>query len=272
MTREVHEIPPAPRRVRWSAALWHRWPLAFLGFVLAVYGGLIGVMLNYSDTGGLSRTDRLLDAGARTAPAVVLRIEETSARFDSRPAVKVFFSYAEQSGQRSLGECFAAAGMFQADGSAVAEYLSVEHSRLRGGRATLARVSGLLQTWLLLVVLPGATCLLLWAGGVLRLRQVLGNGDVAVAELQSLRRLPWLLPTMLAVEFEFRDRSAARCRGRHWVRAHSALGRRLAAGPAHAAVVHDRVRPRRCRLVLADDFLVREGGERPPLSREPSRR
>ena len=51
MTREVHDIPPAPRHVRWRAALWHRWPLAFLGFVLAVYGGLITLMLFLASTG-----------------------------------------------------------------------------------------------------------------------------------------------------------------------------------------------------------------------------
>ena len=60
MTREVHEIPPAPRHVRWRAVLWHWWPLTFVGFLLAVYGGLLTLMLFLAE-GGWPSDDRRLD-------------------------------------------------------------------------------------------------------------------------------------------------------------------------------------------------------------------
>jgi len=65
MTREVHDIPPAPRQVRWRAVLWHWWPLAFLGFVLAVHGASRLVMA--SDFAPVNSQTPVAQGAQRTA-------------------------------------------------------------------------------------------------------------------------------------------------------------------------------------------------------------
>ena len=62
MLQEIRKIPPAPREVRWRAVLWHRWPIALVGFVFAVYGGVFTLMLYFAAGGRRARA-----ATARTA-------------------------------------------------------------------------------------------------------------------------------------------------------------------------------------------------------------
>ena len=75
MRRELHQIPPAPRTPRWPPVLWARWPLAFLAFVGAVYGGVITLMFFYARGGGLTADDATLDRAGKTAVATVTKVE-----------------------------------------------------------------------------------------------------------------------------------------------------------------------------------------------------
>jgi hypothetical protein len=276
MTREVHEIPPAPRLVRWRAVLWRRWPLLLLGLLGGVYGGLFAIMLGYASTGGLSRSDTLLDeAGANVprAKARVVKVEPAAAHAHGELLEYVHFVFEGGSGLVP-GICLAPRGRYAVDAVAVAEYDPLRErdgiSRLEGTRVATVPVAGALGLWLRAVVLPGALALVAWWLGVVRVRRMLQNGIVAVAEVRSLRKLRWVAPEMLRVEFAFRDQHAHVRHGRHWVRAHSALGQRLARNSARLTVVHDRARPRRCRLVLPEDFRARAPSSGTPSSGTPS--
>jgi hypothetical protein len=275
MTREVHEIPPAPRLVRWRAVLWRRWPLLLLGVMFGVYGGLLAIMLGYASTGGLTRSDTLLDElgpNVSRAEATVVRVEPAAAHVDGAPAEYVHFEF--RVGDRQVpGICLAPRGRYRADDVAVAEYDPLRErdgiSRLAGTRVVTVPVAGALGLWLRVVVLPGLLALAAWWLGVLRMRRMLQNGIVAVAEVRDVRKVRVPAPEVLRVDFQFRDHHARVRHGRHWVRAHSALGQRLARNPARLTVVHDRVRPRRCRLVLPEDFRARTSSSGAPSSGTP---
>lgn len=261
MSREVHAVPPAPRHVLWRAVLWHRWPLALAGFLLAVYGGLFGMMLGFAGTGSISRTDQqlaagVLDGSTRQTDGTVTQVEPSSAQMRGAALDTVHFTFEHETAGTTHGRCFARTGRFRAGDQARVEYdpLHAEISRLEGTRVTLVSLWNLAQSWLLATVGPGLLAILLWLAGVLRLRALLAHGDVAVAEITELRIVRLVIPGMFAVEFGFRDHHAHPRRGQHWVRQRSALGMRLARGPARIAVVHDRRRPARCRIVLPEDF------------------
>jgi hypothetical protein len=276
MTREVHEIPPAPRLVRWRAVLWRRWPLLLLGTMFGVYGGLLAIMLGYASTGGLSSSDTLLDElgdNVPTARATVTQVEPADALVFGQPAEYVHFEFPAGSPSAVKGICRAPRQMFAVQDVAVVEYYPARErdgiSRLKGTRVATVPVAGALGLWLRAVVLPGLVALVLWWLGVLQMRRMLQNGIVAVAEVRALRKVRLVAPEMLRVEFQFRDHHARVRTGHHWVRAHSALGQRLARNPARLTVVHDRARPRRCRLVLPEDFRALASSSGAPSSGTP---
>jgi hypothetical protein len=261
MTREVHDVPPAPRRVRWRAVAWHRWPLALAGFLLSVYGGLFGLMFGFAGTGSLSRTDQKLTAGlgdgsTQRVAGLVAGVEAVPERLRGAGLEVVRFEYEHARAGAARGQCFAPAGRFRTGDRVTVEY-DVAHgelSRIVGTRVTLVSLLAFARDWFGWVVAPGLCALLLWFGSVLRLRHLLAHGDVAAVEILSARAVRGVIPNMLAVQFQFRDHRAELRRGRHWVRQRSALGVRLGDEPRRLAVVHDRRHPRRCRLVLASDF------------------
>ena len=254
MTREIHELPPAPRHVRWRAVACRRLPLAIVGFLLAVYGGAWTLMLFFAQA-GKPQDDRLLDRSARHAPARVVRVEPVRAWIEDAPAVRVEYRYVPEDGAERTGTCFAPAGRFRPGAAVHAEYLpGMPHkSRLVGGRISL------LGDWatpgLRLAVFPGVLLLLLWLQGVVDLRRMMTWGVAAVAEVLEVRPVRYVLPEMLVVNYRFRDHHALPREGRHWVRRRSSLGRRLEALPTRAAVLHSRARPEHNRLVVVEDFV-----------------
>ena len=70
MVHEVQSIPPRPRTVKWRAVLWHWWPVAFCGFVLGIYGGLITLM-TFMAADGKPADDRLIDSDSQMVQATM---------------------------------------------------------------------------------------------------------------------------------------------------------------------------------------------------------
>ena len=253
MTREVHDIPPAPRHVRWRAVLWHWWPVAFFGFMLAVYGGLITLML-FLASGGKPSDDHRLDQRCVETRGTVTRVEIIHRR---PPRVYYDFRVVNKAGHRyrQSGFSFLPGGETLKQGDRVPiEYVPGEPSlsRAKGGRSLI--LPPLLAGFFYGGFLPGIGCLMLWLAAVLRLRRLMTHGDVAVGDVASFRLVRCILPLVYTVEYRFRDHNAKMHTTRHWVRARSALGDRLRANPTKIGVVHDRRGRGVSRLVMASDF------------------
>ncbi len=260
MTREIHSIPPAPRRVRWRAVCWQRWPLCLTGLVLAVYGAVFNWML-FLAFGARPAENRDLDAGpVVTATATVTAVLGDAGTIHGEPAELVEYAFRRDIDR--TGKCFAPAGKFHTGQTVTIELLP--------GRPHLNRIVGtrlhLLPWWLhpepwfAMVVAPGLVVLLVWLALTLRTARLMARGMVAVAEIESVRRCRFPVPAMVAVRYRFLDHHAAVQQGGHQVRARSPLGLRLLVLQrrhriGRLPVVHDRTSPHRSRLCLADDFL-----------------
>jgi len=253
MTREVHDIPPAPRHVRWRAVLWHWWPVAFFGFMLAVYGGLFMLML-FLAAGGKPSDDRRLDQQCAQTRGLVTSVRILHGR---PPRVRYDFQVVNKAGHRfpQSGESFLPGAETLNKGDRIQiEYIPSEPSlsRAKGGRILI--LPPLLSTFFYGAFVPGVVCLVLWLAAVWRLRRLMTHGDIAVGDEVSFRLVRFILPLMYAVEYRFRDHHAKMHTQRHWVRARSALGDRLRANPTKIGVVHDRRGRGVSRLVMASDF------------------
>jgi hypothetical protein len=269
MKRDVQNIPPAPRRVRWSTVLAFRWPLALLAGLLAFCpGGVLTWMLFLARD---ENDDYLLDRGpTERVDAKVLEVLPEGANDGpkcERATYEFVFRRPRSSDPfRFEGASFVATGAVHAGESVKVDVLTTDPSasRLVGGRANLQLVGFHPEVWFYGMVLPGAAMGLFYLFGALRLRRILVHGDVGVATGLAVARVRRIVPEMWSVRFRFRDRNAVERAGRHWVRAHSALGQRLhriADGSGeNLPVLHDRRRPRRCRLVLPDAFVAEPQG------------
>lgn len=289
MTLEVRDIPPAPRRVRWSAVVWHRFGLLLGGVLLTVYGGVLTLLLWIGDSSSYHQdAEHRLDAEAQQTVGKVLSVEPGE-NWQGRPKDLVRFEFTTPDGRKETGVSFCTPESAAVGAEATVEFVR-EHphiSRLLGGHVVFG--ARLYEPAFWLTIAPGLVLLWLWIAGVLGLRRTLRDGDAAIAEPLEVRRLGLMLPTMLEVRFRFRDHHAQIREGRHWVRARSTLGQRLlTAGdrpkPARArvlwrpgqplatseptdwqtlrsggmprlVVVHDRTFPHRNRLVAAADFV-----------------
>lgn len=251
MRRELQHIPPAPRTPRWPPVLWARWPLAFVAFLGAVYGGVITLMLFYAWTGA-PRDDQRLDRSGVPAHGTVVSVRPVG------DGEEVRWQFVTETGERRDGLMYAPAGRYTVAKEVDVDYLPRDPSisRLKGER--LSRLGDLTLPLWRWFVLPGIVALLLWFLGVLRTRNLLRWGDVSLAELQEVKLLPVVVPGMLRVSYRFRDHRARERRGQHWVRARSQLGMKLTAvpPPREAPIVHDRYRAWRNRLVTVDDFVL----------------
>ena len=253
MTREVREIPPVPRPVRWSAVLWFRWPLALCAFLLGVYGGLWTLMLYFASS-GKPLDDVKLDRGSTVTVGSVTAVVSVPETIYLPPAEHAVYTFVDADGHARDGKCFVLPDAVDVGASVDIEYVGVspEINRIRGGR--IGRLPDYVTPAFRLTVIPGLAFLAMWLYSVLRMRRVLIFGDAAVAELTEIRRLPVINPGTLAVSFRFRDRRARITDGRHWVRERSALGQRVLEATTDMVVVHDRRRPRWHRLVVAEYF------------------
>jgi hypothetical protein len=295
MSRELRDIPPAPRRVRWRAVVWQRFGLGLGGAVLLGYGGILTLLLWIGDRSShYALASAELDAGpVRVVDGEVVAVEARNT-WRGQPADLVSYRFGS-GGDQQRGRSFTAPGLAQVGTSIEVEHLDGDPglSRVLGGE--LYARPAWQEAALRVTVAPGAALLAAWWLGVLRLRRTLRRGDSAVAEPYAVRRLTFMVPTMLEVRFRFRDRQARVREGRHWVRARSELGERLTTTGRRTiedggrvlgrpvrpgstppvpdwrierstdlprlCVVHDRGAPQRHRLVAAADF--EHASERP---------
>ena len=254
MTREIHDIPPSPRSVRWRAVLWHWWPVAFCGFIFGVYGGLWTLMLVLAK-GGKQADDLLIEAHSVVVTGTVTRIEGGPDNEGARP-LRLSYDYTTENGIMRSGR-----GFLELPSVAEGDRIPVEYaatrpfvSRPEGGRIALVPPLDQVFFWFLLA--PGLACIATWILAVLRLRRLMAHGDIAVAEVMTLDEVRYILPTTLRVMYSFRDHHADQRMTFHWVRARSALGMRLMAKPKQIAVLHSRDGRGASRLVMATDFRV----------------
>ncbi len=250
MTREIHDIPPAPRDVRLRAVLWHWWPVAFVGFVLGVYGGLITLMLVLAH-GGKPADDLLLDQHGVVIDAVVTHIEGGEDGQPIRPRYK--FTPAE--GVECNGRAFLDDPELKVGATMQIEYVPDRPHINRPVGGTISKVPHLHRISLCFF-LAGVACIAIWMFAVWRLRRLMKYGDIAVGEILTSEGIALVSPMMLRVTYAFRNHRAEERIASHWVRAHSALGTRLATSPRQIAVLHGRRGRGLSRLVMADDFVV----------------
>jgi hypothetical protein len=265
MKRDVQNIPPAPRRVRWSTVLAFRWPLALVAGLFAFCpGGFLTWMLFLARD---ENDDYLLDRGPTArVDAKVLEVLPEGA-LDGPKCERATYEYTygrpgSPEPTRWQAASFVATGSVHAGETVQVDVLTADPaaSRIVGGRANLQLAGFHPEVWLYGMVLPGGALGLFYLLGALRLRRILVHGDVGVATGLAVVRVRRIVPEMWSVRFRFRDRNAVERAGRHWVRAHSALGQRLqriADGSGESLpVLHDRRHPRLCRLVLPDAFVA----------------
>lgn len=258
MPSEIQRIPPAPRRVAWRKVLGYRWPLAAVTFALAAYCGVIAWMLFLSNS-GLIENRNWFEAGPRTrVPAVVRKVAPLPAATGQPPVQRVDYEF--------FAEGLNFTGQSDVADRALAEGQPVDVEYLAGRPTINAIVGARLEgppEWLdravVMIIVPGLLIGIGYAMGVLHLRRVLAHGDVGQAQITMVRRVPFCIPESFAVHYVFRDHHAKERTGRHWVRAHSALGQRLLTMMRHGSydrvpVLHDRRSPQHSRLVLPDDF------------------
>jgi hypothetical protein len=228
--------------------------MAFFGFVLAVYGGFITLML-FLAAGGKPSDDHNLDR------LCVLtnrgRVTSVDLLHGRPPRVRYEFQVEMKSGRTypQSGICFLPGGETLKKGDRVqVEYAPDQPSlsRIKGGRIVILPpfLSYSFYGWFL----PGVVLLVVWFGAVLRLRRFMAHGDVAVGEVLSFRLVRVVLPLMYTVEYRFRDHHAKVHHTWHWVRVRSALGDRLRSNPEKIGVVHGRHGGSLSRLVMASDF------------------
>jgi hypothetical protein len=240
--------------------LWHWWPVAFLGFVFGIYGGLITLMTALA-AGGKQSDDLLIDAEARTVEGRVEKIDQDGTGIEP---MRLSYTFTLPNGQERFGRSF-----LRRPGTAEGDRITIEYaaskpyvSRAKGGRLNLAPRLDHLFFWVLL--LPGLLLISTWAIAVLRLHHLMCAGDVGIAELRAVETLPFIVPSMIRVTYSYRDHRARQRIAAHWVRARSALGQRLVAQPTHLPVVLNRSGRGVSRLVMADDFVVQHAGRDDP--------
>lgn len=261
MLPEIREIPPAPRRVRWRAVVHRRWPIGFVGIALGGFGSLLTCMLWFGATSShYAVAEQRLDRGAVQIEGTVVAIEPLR----GRGGVSVRYHFPLGSDGVQAGQCFVREP--EADGvrgsalipgaTIVVDYLDDEPgvSRMRGGH--VAFIVPWHRYGFAFAVLPGMLALAVWFLGMLGARSTIARGDVAIAERLRVTEIPLLIPTLLDVRFEFRDRQARVRSGRHLVAARSRIGRIARRDGSRLAVVHDREHPNWHHLVVPEDFLI----------------
>lgn len=260
--RELQGIPPAPRRVRLGALLACRWPLLATGALLVVYGCLWSLMLWFA-AGGKPSEQTALDLGPVATTTGRIEAVDAPVEVGDRRLFRLTYRFSWGGTDWPAFKSFGTTPTF-----AVGDTVPIE---LLPGNPAVNRVVGTLlhvdlpilrpQAWLLVTVVPGGLMLLGWLASVFHLRRVIAYGDVGVATVTRIAPVRLVLPAVLRVDYEFKDHRAGLCRGRHWVRAHGALGVRLLRALQgcrieRVPVLHDRRHPEWSRLAQAEDFAL----------------
>lgn len=258
MMHEVRSIPPAPRHVRLRPLLAHRWPLAIAGLLTLLTGSLLAWLM-FLQSGGKPSDQELLDRGPVTI--VRGRVREVTAH-PNLPRQTATYEFAWD-GETTVGHASVPTGSMVA-GREVDVRVANERpgvNCLEGGVLFVDRVWLRPSFWLAVLAAPGALLLTVWGVGVFVLWRVLAHGDATVGRVIAIHEVVLVVPEMLRVTYEFRDRHAVVRTGSHWVRIRGALGARLlqqlrAERFEALPVLHDRRVPQWNRVILPADFLV----------------
>jgi len=230
--------------------LWHWWPVAFVGFFLGVYGGLITLMLVLAH-GGKPADDVLLDQHGVVVDAVVTQIEGGE---DGQP-IRPGYTFTPAGGRQRSSRAFLDAPDLRVGATIQIEYVPGRPHINRPVRGAISKLPPLhrISMWFFFT---GIACIIIWVFAVLRLRRLMKYGDMAVGEVVTSENIDLVMPTMLRVTYAFRNHHAEERIASHWVRTRSALGTRLTSNPKQIAVLHGRSGRGLSRLVMADDFVV----------------
>lgn len=272
MKSDVRAIPVAPRRIRLRPLFAHRWPLLLAGAPLVVLGTLLAWAM-FLQSGGKFSLGPSLDAGpTRRIRGTVVEVLPPRP-VDGKLCEDVRYTFVwplpgQPLGTELRGGCFVPAGTVHVGSAVDVEVLEATPNvnRVVGGLLHIDRDWLRASFWARTMVLPGALLLLGWLAGAFQLRRVLVHGDVSVGTVHRVRKVPCLLPEMLAVEATFRDHRAVTRHLRQWVRARGRLGQRLATSGADGyeplPVLFDRQVPQWSRILVVDDFLPARPGDR----------
>ncbi len=251
--------------MRWRKVLGYRWPLAAAMFLLAVYGGVITWLFFLANSFLFVEADQLEHSQKVRVEAVVRAVADDSR--GGEPVQRVDYEFYSE-GHVFTGTCRIVGGAWREGMAVPVEYAggNPNLSRVRDAHVEVRAKRFEASNTFALFVVPGLLLGVAWLAGVLRLRSVLMHGDVGVAMVLEVRRVPYCLPECLSVRFSFRDHSAKDRTSRHWARLHSPLGLRLLRMLEQdrmdkVPVLHDRNVPQHCRLVLPEDF----GGNLAPI-------
>ncbi len=202
--------------------------LGVLGALLLLTGVAATVSL-LALGAGLPFDDHALDAESSTTGGEVVKRELTGVRQSGEEVVRLSYSY--RVGEQTLqGSCYAVGEVAPAGALHPVEFLSrqAEVSRLRG--ATRAMPAAFPWPWAVTLVGSGVFLCMVWLRAGVGQRQLLRDGTLVTGEVQSARRVAFVLPAQVAVAFTFRDRERKVCHGRQWCAASGDLGRALLAG------------------------------------------
>ncbi|HEB53279.1 MAG TPA: hypothetical protein ENI87_08505 [bacterium] len=253
--------------------LAHRWPLLFVGGAMVVLGNLIAWAMFLQSGAVLDQGPRLRRGPTGSATGEITELLPAR-HFDGADWCWTHYRFPWRKDGQTMtlhGMCFVPAGTHAlGDGVTVDVLLADDNVHcIRGGKLRQERRWLYARFWLGAMAVPGALILLVWAAGLFQLRRVLVHGDVSVGTVLTVTPVPWILPEMLSVRYEFRDHHARLRKNRHWVRARGALGRRLlqhGRRPDEALpVLHDRRVPNWNRMLLPEDFLAGGGDPDPHL-------
>lgn len=260
MKREVHAIPPAPRRIRMRPLFAHRWPLLAIGGTLVVIGGLLAWLM-FLQAGGKMSMGARLDREAKALIDGRIHWVRPAGEWHGRAWDDVRYDFTH-GGVRLSGGSFVPAGTCRVDATVPIEVLADDPnvSRVAGGILHVDRAWLRARFWIVAMTVPGGLVLLGWLASLFQLRHVLVHGDVAVGRVTGIRPVAMVLPEMLRVDYVFRDHRAKDRKNHHWVRVHGALGARLLAQVRREQyedmpVLHDRRLPQWNRMLLPQDFL-----------------
>jgi hypothetical protein len=252
------DFPAAPRRVRLRAACRLWWPFGLAVGLIWLLTTLAALALLAADGFCLPFSDWALDRQAVVAarPAAVESSEPTSTHLVSQSVHRVRYSFDLGDGSRT-GLCYTLGPRLMQGQDAAVEYLPEDRDlhRLRG---SVRAESALWAPWLGWIWLPLTFLLGFWGSRVYRLRVLLRNGRAAEALLVAASRTGIVNPPQLKVRYRFADGAGGEHEGRHWVRAGSPLGRRIAGlQPGDpipgSAVVYDEADPDKNRLCARED-------------------
>lgn len=248
-------IPTPPRRVRWAAALRHRWTLGLIGGLLALPSIFLAITFTALGVDVLPIRDDLLDAESSFTNGRVTDVHERALRSSGSNFDRLSFEFWLADGSRVVGWSFAPATAGLAAGADCPVEYSIADptvARIRGTRFN--PVGGLWSAILGWSGLPGIALCLFWIRGATRLRLMMSTGRLAIARVLERRPVFGVNPPQLNVSFEFDDQRGNPVRTRHWVAARSPLGRELESGTEHPQVLFDEGSPDHARLVHRSDF------------------